>query len=111
MTQLESIYRSTNVVGNICVYASPDKSKPIAIVVPNEANLKTLAKQNGVEGNSLEELVHDEKLNSIVLRDMQAQGKKSGLSGIEIIEGVVLSDEEWTPQNVGTAEPPLRMHR
>ena len=30
---------------------------------------------------------------------MQAAGKKGGLSGIEIIEGVVLADEEWTPQN------------
>lgn len=30
---------------------------------------------------------------------MQAAGKKGGLSGIEIIEGVALADEEWTPQN------------
>lgn len=30
---------------------------------------------------------------------MQAAGKKGGLNGIEIIEGVVLADEEWTPQN------------
>jgi len=30
---------------------------------------------------------------------MQAVGKKSGLASIEIIVGVILSDEEWTPQN------------
>jgi len=30
---------------------------------------------------------------------MQAGGKKSGLSNMEIIVGVILSDEEWTPQN------------
>lgn len=30
---------------------------------------------------------------------MQAAGKKGSLAGIEIIEGVVLADEEWTPQN------------
>ncbi|KAF2152010.1 acetyl-CoA synthetase-like protein [Myriangium duriaei CBS 260.36] len=99
LEKLESIYRATNVVGNICVYASPDKTKPIAIVVPNEGVLKGIASQNGVSGSTLEELVQDEKLNAIVLRDMQAQGKKGGLSGIEIIDGVVLADEEWTPQN------------
>jgi len=43
--------------------------------------------------------VHDKKLNGLVLRELQAAGRSGGLSGIEIIEGVVLSDEEWTPQN------------
>lgn len=27
-------------------------------------------------------------------------GKKGGLAGAELIQGVVMSDEEWTPQNV-----------
>lgn len=99
LEKLESIYRSTNVVGNICVYAAQDKTKPIAIVVPNEGVLKGIASNNGVKGSTLEELVQDKKLNSIILKDMQAQGKKGGLAGIEIIEGVVLADEEWTPQN------------
>ena len=31
---------------------------------------------------------------------MQAIGRRSGLTGIEIVVGVVLADEEWTPQNV-----------
>lgn len=82
------------------MYASGDKPKPIAIVYPNEANLKALAGQNGIKESTLEELVDNEKLNGIVLREMQAQGKKGGLAGMEIIDGVVLADEEWTPQNV-----------
>jgi len=98
--QLESIYRSAPVVGNICVYAAQDKAKPVAIIVPNEGNLKSLAQQNGISGEDLSELVHDEQLNELVLKELQAQGKKGGLAGIEIVEGVVMSDEEWTPQNV-----------
>jgi len=100
LEKLESVYRSCPVVGNICVYANQDKNKPIAIVVPAEPALKSLAKDNGVEGHGLEDLCHNEKVNSIVLKEMQAAGKKGGLTGIEMIEGVVLSDEEWTPQNV-----------
>jgi len=38
-------------------------------------------------------------MNAAVLKEMQKAGKNGGLTGIEIIEGVVLSDEEWTPQN------------
>ncbi|KAI1815175.1 AMP-binding enzyme [Poronia punctata] len=99
LEKLESIYRSANVVGNICVYADQNKAKPIAIIVPAEPALKKLAADNGIKGESLEELVHDKKLNGLVLKELQNTGRAGGLSGIEIIEGVALSDEEWTPQN------------
>ena len=98
--QLESVYRSATVVANICVYAASDRDKPIAIIVPAEPALKKLAQSNGIEGHGIEDLVHDKNLNGIVLKEMQAAGKDGGLAGIEIIEGVVMSDEEWNPQNV-----------
>lgn len=100
LEKLESIYRSATVVANICVYAEESKAKPIAIIVPAEPALKKLASSIGVEGGTIEELVHNKKLNGAVLKEMQAAGRSGGLAGIEIIEGVVLSDEEWTPQNV-----------
>jgi long-chain acyl-CoA synthetase len=87
------------VVANICVYAQADKSKPIAIIVPAEPALKKIAADAGVPGEHLEELVHDDKINSTVLAQLQAAGRKGGLASFEIIEGVVLADEEWTPQN------------
>lgn len=100
LEKLESIYRSTNVVGNICVYAAQDQNKPIAIVVPAEPALKQLAKDNGVDGHGLEDLCHNKKVNDAVLQELQAAGKKGGLAPFEIVTGVVLADEEWTPQNV-----------
>lgn len=100
LEKLESIYRSSHVVGNICVYADQNKAKPIAIIVPLEPTLKQIAADNGIPGGSLEELVHNKKLNGLVLKELQNVGRNGGLSGIEIIEGVALSDEEWTPQNV-----------
>jgi len=105
MLQLESIYRAATVVANICVYAASDKNKPIAIIVPAEPALKSLADRNGIEGHGREDLVHSEKLHGIVLKELQAAGKKGGLNGIEIIEGVVMTAEEWTPQNVSTSDP------
>ncbi|KAI0014299.1 acetyl-CoA synthetase-like protein [Xylariaceae sp. FL0662B] len=99
LEKLESIYRSAHVVGNICVYADQSKAKPIAIIVPLEPALRKLAEGNGIQGSTVEELVHDKKLNSIVLAELQSAGRAGGLSGIEVIEGVALSDEDWTPQN------------
>jgi long-chain acyl-CoA synthetase len=100
LEKLESIYRSTPVVANICVYADIQQAKPIAIIVPAEPALKKLAATIGVEGDGLEVLAHNKKLQGAVLRELQAVGRAGGLSGIEIIEGVVVVDDEWTPQNV-----------
>ncbi|GAB7364835.1 hypothetical protein MBLNU230_g5628t1 [Neophaeotheca triangularis] len=99
LEKLESIYRSVPVVGNICVYAAEDRNKPVAIIVPQEPALKKLASENGIEDQGYEQLCQNDKLNGVVLREMQKSGKQGGLNGIEIIDGVVLSDEEWTPQN------------
>ncbi|KAI2619994.1 acetyl-CoA synthetase-like protein [Hypoxylon sp. NC1633] len=99
LEKLESIYRSANVVANICVYADQSKAKPIAIIVPAEPALRKLAADNGIQGAGLEELVHNKKVNDLVLKELQSAGRAGGLSGIEIIEGVALSEEEWTPQN------------
>ncbi|KAK3680398.1 long-chain fatty acid-CoA ligase [Vermiconidia calcicola] len=99
LEKLESVYRSCPVISNICVHADQSKNKPIALVVPAEPALKQLASENGIQGTGLEDLCHNEKVNNLVLKEMQSSGKKGGLTGIEIIEGVVLADEEWTPQN------------
>lgn len=105
LEKLESVYRSAHIVANICIYAAPDQSKPVAIIVPAEPALHQLAKQNGIEGDSIGTLVHNPKLNSIILKEMQQAGRAGGLKSFEIIEGVVLSDEEWTPQNVSSIVP------
>lgn len=103
--KLESSYRTAPVVGNICVFAQEDKAKPIAIIVPVEATLQKLAAANGIKGESIEEMAHDKKVNALVLKEVQKAGRDVGLSGIELIDGVVIADEEWTPQNVSTISP------
>lgn len=100
--QLESVYRSVPVVANICVHADQSKNKPIAIIFPAEPALKQMASQHGISGHGLEDLIHNEKLTGLVLKEMQSQGRSGGLAGMELIDGVVLAGEEWTPQNVSS---------
>lgn len=107
LEKLESVYRSAPIVQNICVYADAQQTKPVAIIVPVEAVLQQLAAKLGVAGNGIEDLSLNSKIQSAVLKELQQTGRTGGLSGIEIIEGVVLSDEEWTPQNVSLSRPGL----
>ena len=100
LEKLESIYQSCPIVSRVCCYAAQDQAKPIAIVVPVEAALQKLASSNGLNSGSLEEMVHDKKLKDLALKEVQKSGREGGLSGIEIVDGIVLVDEEWTPQNV-----------
>jgi long-chain acyl-CoA synthetase len=100
--QLESVYRADQVVANICVYADTTKTKPIAVIVPVPQALKELASKIGVPNEHLDEMVHNDKLLGAVLKQLQASGRSGKLKGIEIIDGVVMSPEEWTPQNVGS---------
>lgn len=96
------MYRSATIVANLCVYASITETNPIVIIVPAEPALIALAKSLGVEGHGIGDLVHDPKIQEEVLKSVQAIGKKAGLSSMEIVVGIVLADEEWTPVNVSS---------
>lgn len=49
---------------------------------------------------SLESLVQEKKVVDAVYAELLAVGKRGGLTGIEMIQGLVLVPEEWTPENV-----------
>lgn len=100
LEKLESVYRASPVVANICVYAAEDQNKPVAIIVPAEPALLKLAAENGIKDEPVEKLIHNEKVKSLVLKELQNYGRQGRLKGIEIIDGVVLAEEEWNPQNV-----------
>jgi long-chain acyl-CoA synthetase len=101
LEKLESVYRGCHIVSNIMVHADPDKSRPIAVIMPNEAVLAERAKELGVDEHSMHT---DKKVKSAVLKDLQATGRRGGLSGMEIVAGVVITDEEWTPPSVSAPD-------
>ncbi|KAK7206652.1 long-chain-fatty-acid-CoA ligase 1 [Myxozyma melibiosi] len=99
LEKLESVYRTCSVVGNICVYADADHVKPIAIIMPAEPAFLKFVKDKGLGDKELGHLVHDKAVQKAVLDMLLDAGKKGGLHGSEMICGVVITDEEWTPQN------------
>jgi long-chain acyl-CoA synthetase len=108
MKQLESVYRSAAIVMNICIYASTTETKPIALIVPVEATLNELATSQGLKTHGMDDPAN-QKLVPVILSQLLAVGKKAGLANIELIQGVVLCPEEWTPQNVSVMCDVLRL--
>ncbi|KAI0076872.1 acetyl-CoA synthetase-like protein [Panus rudis PR-1116 ss-1] len=118
LERLESVYKACNLVSNICVHASPDAKQPIAIIIPHEAHLRHYLKDKSVASSSastssgvssasslpnhqadLVELCANEKVKEIVLKECNALGKKNGFQPMELLEAVILTAEEWTPES------------
>lgn len=99
---LETTYKSCNLVTNICVHAHADARQPIAIIFPHEANLRHAlpAEESGDKYDSMDlaGLCKSPSVQALLLRDCNAAGKRSGFKSIEILQAVVLTPEEWTPQ-------------
>ncbi|KAG7087876.1 hypothetical protein E1B28_013814 [Marasmius oreades] len=98
LEKLESTYKSCNLVGNICVHASTDAKQPIAIVIPHEQHLRH-ALGSEEAGKSLQDLCRDKKVSGLVLKECNAVGKKNGFKPLETLSAVILTPEEWTPEN------------
>lgn len=99
LEKLESVYRSARAVQNIMVHGDSEHPRPIAVIFVNEPVIKDIAKELGVEVKLDHELMSNAAVKDAVLKDLLAQGKGAGLTGLETVCGVVLTDEEWTPQN------------
>jgi len=98
LERLESIYKSSHAVANMCVVADSLHARAIAFVQPVEKEIERIAKRLGVSGD-YHSHCKDEKVCKAVLDELVADGKTAGLKGNELVAAVYLCDEEWTSQN------------
>ncbi|ORX56993.1 acetyl-CoA synthetase-like protein [Hesseltinella vesiculosa] len=99
LEKLESIYKSSLFVGNLCVYADSLVGKPVALVFPLEAALRKWAGDNGVEEKDWHRLCQLPEVRKAVLGSLTDVGKQAGLKPAEFLFDVYLCDEEWTSDN------------
>ena len=85
------------------MYASQDATQPIAIIVPQEANLRAAVTANpstaSLSTAPLPDLCASKEVQTLVTSACNDTGKKNKFKGAELLKGVVLTAEEWTPQN------------
>jgi len=103
LERLEATYKSCNLVSNLCVYGHPDARQPMAVIIPNESHLRPALRQSAVGTVDPEASLHDlcgnPEVGKFVLESCNAIGKKEGFKPLELLEAVVLTDEEWTPES------------
>ncbi|KAG2119405.1 hypothetical protein DEU56DRAFT_122158 [Suillus clintonianus] len=102
LEQLESTYKSCYLASNICVYADAEAKQPIAIIIPHEVNLRHAleAKSIPVDASAqLSDLCATKLVQDFVLKECNAIGKKNGFKPMEILEAVILTADEWTPES------------
>ncbi|KAJ4269826.1 long-chain fatty acid-CoA ligase [Fusarium torreyae] len=94
LEKVEAVYRGSQLVSNIMVEADSRYSRPIAVIMPNDKVLANKARDLGVDEHSMHS---DRKVRSLVLKELQMTGRRAGLSEMEIVSGVIVTEKEWTP--------------
>jgi long-chain acyl-CoA synthetase len=71
----------------------------MAIIIPHEAHLRnTLASKALDSTSSLADLCLNPAVQEVLLKDANAVGKKNGFKANELLQAVVLTPDEWTPE-------------
>jgi len=100
LESIESKFKNSSYVDNICVVGDSEKTFLLALVVVNKDRLIHWATENGIaDPNNFEELCKNRKARNEVLNSIISIGKSNKLKNVEIPKDVLLCHEEWTPQN------------
>ncbi|SHO79486.1 Similar to S.cerevisiae protein FAA4 (Long chain fatty acyl-CoA synthetase) [Malassezia sympodialis ATCC 42132] len=97
LERLESNYKSSSLVSNICLYASSDARQPMAIVFPREENLRMELERAGhseLARRELEDICHEKAVNDLICKDLNRIGRGSGYATMELLQCVVAIPEE-----------------
>ena len=72
----------------------------MAIIIPNEVHLRHALEAKGIKSDAtLAVLCHDKAVQDVVVKECNATGKKNGFKAQEFLQAVVLTPDEWTPEN------------
>lgn len=84
------------------MHANPNAKQPIAIIIPHEQNLRHAleSKSLGLPAHTvLPDLCKDDRIREFVMKECNAVGKKNGFKPMEILESIILTADEWTPES------------
>lgn len=100
LEHLESVYKSVPFVANGVVIANSQHTNPAMVIQAHPVNLPNFAKAHGLgDHGDLEAYCEDPKVISACIKELNDAGRKQGLKGMELLEAIVLSPEEWTPES------------
>ena len=75
----------------------------MAVIIPHAEHLRHALESKdlaGVDAKApLGELCHSKAVAELVLKECNALGKKNGFKQMELLQAVVLTPDEWTPES------------
>lgn len=106
---METAFAGSKYVSALCVIANGDLDVPLAVVSTNNKALEKWASNEGESFKSVDELAGSEKARKEVVESMKKEGKKAGLSSLElrIKDCCLITDTEWKPGHGMTASMKL----
>ena len=96
--RVEAEMKTCPLVENICVYCDPSKTYCVALVVPNERQLKDLAANFHIHEEDLEKLCSSPILEKALLRELADHARKCKLEKFEIPSAITICKESWTTE-------------
>ncbi|RKO93451.1 hypothetical protein BDK51DRAFT_51537 [Blyttiomyces helicus] len=103
LEKLEAVYKMAQWVTNLALYADSEQNFAVALVVPNEKELRSLADAKGATkpGDNIEfkDLVAKKEVVAAALAELRSIARATGLKPAEIVGGLYITDDEWTPEN------------
>jgi len=99
LSKVENVLKNSKYTAIPMVYAKSTMSYCIVLLCPQEAALKQLAQELGLQGTDMKSLCTSPKINEVVLKDLQAACKAKKLAAFETPSKLVLIDEEWSVEN------------
>lgn len=85
------------------MHATPDARQPVAVVIPHEGHLRHALSEDSALSSLSDKPLHDlctnKNVEAFVLKACNAAGKKNGFKQMELLQGVVLTPDEWTPES------------
>ncbi|AIN95256.1 long chain fatty Acyl CoA synthetase, putative [Leishmania panamensis] len=98
---LESIYGTNEVTlpNGVCVLVNSHRSYITIIALTNEALVNAFMKKHKITTGTFPSILKDKEFLNKVLFSLQKTGRDAHRSSFEIVQGVVLLDDEWTPEN------------
>ncbi|KAI9281565.1 hypothetical protein BY458DRAFT_498967 [Sporodiniella umbellata] len=100
LEKVESVYKSSPLVENICIVVDPLCPHPVALVVPIASTFESYLSDRGMDVSQagFSELCTNSQAQQLLLSALQQQAKKEGLKGAEIIQNIWISKDLWTPE-------------
>jgi len=72
----------------------------MAVIIPHEAHLRNYLAAKGLDSKrDFATLCADPAVQDLVVKECNAIGKKNGFKPMEMLQAVVLTPAEWTPES------------